>query len=304
MSVVFQQQTFLASDWGEALVANQTATVTQQFAFSITLTGTLALGDGLTLVEQNASHTTLTLSCTGLGSSGGFVLVDGAGNDFLFSNTSVSIGSQAEASVAGFQTYQAPCVAAGTLIETVQGAVLVEALSVGNGVRTLLGGSGRIVWIGKRAVNCALHPKPEMVWPVRIAVGAFGENVPVRDLWLSPDHAVYVDGILVPVKLLINGTSIAQMPVAEVTYYHVELPRHDVLLAEGLPVESYLDTNGRANFTNGGGLVALHPEFTPGIWEELGCARLVVAGPALEAARRGVNARAETMCPGHRFSAG
>ena len=84
-----------------------------------------------------------------------------------------------------------------------------------------------VVWIGQRTVNCARHPKPETVWPVRIAPGAFGDNVPARDLYLSPDHAVFVNDVLVPVKLLVNGTSIMQIKRDRVTYYHVELPRHD-----------------------------------------------------------------------------
>jgi hypothetical protein len=36
-----------------------------------------------------------------------------------------------------------------------------------------------------------------------------------------------------------------------VTYYHVELAAHDVILAEGLLCESYLDTGNRAAFVNG-----------------------------------------------------
>ena len=32
------------------------------------------------------------------------------------------------------------------------------------------------------------------------------------------------------------------------TYYHVELSTHDVILAEGLATESYLDTGNRAAF--------------------------------------------------------
>ena len=51
----------------------------------------------------------------------------------------------------------------------------------------------------------------------------------------SPDHAVFIDGVLIPVRYLINGRTIVQEPADEVTYYHVELPRHDVIFAEGLP---------------------------------------------------------------------
>ena len=74
----------------------------------------------------------------------------------------------------------------------------VEALSVGDRVITVDGLMKPIVWIGQREVNCARHPVPETVWPVRVRAGAFGDNVPVRDLYLSPDHAVLVSGVLVP----------------------------------------------------------------------------------------------------------
>ncbi len=81
---------------------------------------------------------------------------------------------------------------------------------------------------------------------MRVKAGAFEDARPRRDLWLSPDHAVFVDDVLIPIKRLINGTSIAQVPVEEVTYYHVALGRHDVILAEGLPTESYLDRGDRS----------------------------------------------------------
>jgi hypothetical protein len=129
---------------------------------------------------------------------------------------------------------------------------------------------------------------------VRVAAGAFGENVPVRDLYLSPDHAVFVNDVLVPVKLLVNGTSIARVKRDHVRYFHVELQRHDMILAEGLAVESYLDTGDRAMFS-GGQVTALHPDFTPRRWEMAGCAPLVLTGEALQAAREIVANRAAQL---------
>jgi hypothetical protein len=170
--------------------------------------------------------------------------------------------------------------------------VKVEDLKEGNLVHTVIGGHpAPIVWIGRRAVNCAQHPKPHTVWPVRVKAHAFGPGLPERDLVLSPDHAVYVNDVLIPVKQLENGSSIAQVPVDRVTYYHVELPRHDVILAEGMPAESYLDVGDRSNFENGGGPVALFPNFTALKWEAEGCAELVITGPELDAARAMVNQR-------------
>jgi hypothetical protein len=99
-------------------------------------------------------------------------------------------------------------------------------------------------------------------------------------------------GADVPIKHLVNGRSIVQVPVDDVAYYRVELPRHDVVLAEGLPVESYLDTGDRANFANCGAAVRLHPDFATRSWEAFGCAPLVVTGPQLAAVRRRLNRRA------------
>jgi hypothetical protein len=132
---------------------------------------------------------------------------------------------------------------------------------------------------------------------VRIAAGAFGASRPCRELWLSPDHAVYVGDVLIPVKYLINGVSIAQVPMDEVTYYHVELPRHSVLLAEGLAAESYLDTGDRSNFANHGGPIMLYPDFASRAWDANGCAPLVVTGPELDAAKRWVNGLAARAIP-------
>jgi hypothetical protein len=212
------------------------------------------------------------------------------------------------------------CFCAGTLIQTPGGEVAVQSLAVGDAVLTRRGearwiekfvigdpvharfaGTTPIKWIGHRRVDCRRHPKPQKVWPVRVRAGAFDEGLPHRDLWLSPDHAVFVDDVLIPIKHLINGTSIEQVPMDEVTYYHVELEHHDVLLAEGLPTESYLDTGDRFNLENGGGPIALHPEFsarrcdTALIWEALGCAPLVVTGPAVEAVRQLVNSCASAI---------
>jgi hypothetical protein len=107
-----------------------------------------------------------------------------------------------------------------------------------------------IVWIGHRRVDCRRHPAPEKVWPVRIVANALAPGRPHAFLLLSPDHAVLVGDVLIPIRHLINGATIAQVPVDQVTYYHLELPSHEVLLAEGLACESYLDTGNRRAFGN------------------------------------------------------
>ena len=185
-----------------------------------------------------------------------------------------------------------PCLVAGTRIATERGEVAVEDLRTGDRVFVVTGGSEPVIWIGRRSIDCTRHPAPRKVWPVCIAVHAFGVGRPARDLWLSPDHAVFVHDVLIPVKYLLHGSAIAQVPRRLVTYYHVELPRHAILAAEEMPVKSYLDTGDRSQFANSSA-IALHPDFSSRQWEAVGCAPLVVAGPTIEAVRRQVRAMAE-----------
>ncbi len=182
-------------------------------------------------------------------------------------------------------TDSASCFAAGTRIATARGEVPVETLRPGDQVRCVLGDGAKVIWIGHRRIDCARHPKPTSVWPVRVRAGAFADRVPVRDLLLSPDHSVLVNDVLIPVKHLINGTTVVQEQHDTVMYYHVELPRHDVLLANGLAAESYLDTGDRVHFANAGSVITLHPELTVRFWEAYGCARLCVTGPEVDAIR-------------------
>jgi hypothetical protein len=122
-----------------------------------------------------------------------------------------------------------------------------------------------VKWIGWRNLNLAAHATPELVCPVRIRRDAFADGVPRRDLFLSPDHAVCVDGVLIPARLLVNGVTIAQdMSQRRIRYYHVELHAHGVILAEGLPAESYLDTGNRGAFENADAPLILHPDFDDG----------------------------------------
>jgi autotransporter passenger strand-loop-strand repeat protein len=183
-----------------------------------------------------------------------------------------------------------PCFAAGTQLLTERGPVPVERLALGDRLVTTEKTAEPIIWIGSRSVDCRRHPDPAAIQPVRIAAHAFGPRRPARDLFLSPDHALFAEGVLIPVKQLINGGSVAQVAWEAVTYLHVELPRHAVILAEGLPVESYLDTGDRRAFA-GTTVTMLHPVFGDGgpeaslVAEALGYAPLQVTGPEVERVR-------------------
>jgi autotransporter passenger strand-loop-strand repeat protein len=188
-----------------------------------------------------------------------------------------------------------PCFTTGTRILTTRGPTPVELLKAGDKVVTADGRAESIRWIGVREVACRAHPRSIDVYPVQISRDAFGKALPERDLYLSPDHSVFIDGVLIPVRYLINDATIVQVEQDSVTYWHVELDRHDVILAEGLPCESYLDTSNRSAFSNGGAAVQLHPDFALKIWDAEACAPLVLAGAELQAARSHLLERAELL---------
>lgn len=183
-----------------------------------------------------------------------------------------------------------PCFTRGTRIRTERGEVNVEELRVGDRAVTAAGAVRPIVWVGERLVECRRHPRPELVYPVRVGAHAFAENQPRRDLRLSPDHALFLDGVLVPVKYLVDGACIVQEKVARVHYFHVELDQHDIMLAEGLAAESYLDTGNRAQFANGAAHINLHPDFSALSWDDA-CVSLCTGGPLITAIRRRLRER-------------
>lgn len=214
--------------------------------------------------------------------------------------SSVALGISDHPLIVEVEGDQLACFAAGTYLRMERGERPVEQLAVGDRVMTAKGDLRRIAWVGSRHVDCLRHPAPEQVLPVRVRAEAFGDGLPEHDLWLSPDHAVFMEGVLIPVKYLINGLNITQQTVDAVTYYHVALADHDILLAEGLPVESYLESRDRLAFGQGV-VVALHPAWGAVVSDSalaadgLAYAPIRVHGPEVAAVRAMVEARAERL---------
>jgi hypothetical protein len=149
------------------------------------------------------------------------------------------------------------CYCGGTLILTERGEVAVEDLGIGDTVITADGGRQSIRWIGRRTIRThgGRYPwaDPLLVNPIRIRAGALGENLPKRDLRVSPEHAILIRDILVQAGALVNDVSILREDhLPEVlTYYHVELAEHALILAEGVAAESFVDNVNRLSFDNG-----------------------------------------------------
>lgn len=143
------------------------------------------------------------------------------------------------------------CFLAGTMISTPSGDVAIEALTAGDLVLTTEGAAKPVRWLARQTVS-TVFANPQRVLPIRIAAGALGAGLPCRDLFVSPDHALLLDGLLVQAGALVNGTTIvrhADMPQTFI-YYHVELDDHSLIVAEGVPAESFVDNVTRRSFDN------------------------------------------------------
>lgn len=152
------------------------------------------------------------------------------------------------------------CFLAGTMVRTSDGEVPVETLKRGDLVLTSDGRSIPVDWLGIQTVSLRFADKLRVL-PIRIKAGALADNVPSRDLLVSPDHALLVEGALIQAGALINDVSIVrETNVPKVlTYYHVEVEDHSLILAENTPAETFVDNVDRLNFDNWHEHEALYP---------------------------------------------
>jgi hypothetical protein len=153
------------------------------------------------------------------------------------------------------------CFMAGTMVRTPGGEVAVEELERGDIVLTADGRSVPVTWLGVQTVS-RLFADPNRVWPIRIKAHALADNVPSRDLLISPDHAILVDGVLVQAGALVNGTTVVRegnVP-STFTYYHVETEDHSLILAQDVPAETFIDNVDRMRFDNWNEHQALYPQ--------------------------------------------
>jgi hypothetical protein len=148
----------------------------------------------------------------------------------------------------------ARCYLRGTRILTPVGPREISELQIGDLVVTHSGIARPIKWIGRRRVVRADNAAWRNSLPVKVSRFAFDEQTPSADLFLSPDHAVYLGGSLVPARCLVNGHNIVRSAILAETdvleYFHVELAHHDVIFAEGVPAETLLPSQDRQGFDN------------------------------------------------------
>ncbi len=224
--------------------------------------------DAIDLIGIAPSLVSFAAGSISAGTLGGLSLAAAAGQ------AAVQVGSDGFGGTLITLGGDMPCFGHGTRILTPNGYRPVQDFAPGDPVVTLDGAVRAVGWIGRRTLDLADEPRAR---PVLFAAGALGENVPSRPVLLSPLHGVFVGGVLVPALHLVNGATITQTQKAASTYFHLELDRHDILLAEGMAAESYLDTGNRG---------PLYDEQGRRGGCRTACAKLVTTGPQLADIRR------------------
>jgi len=153
------------------------------------------------------------------------------------------------------------CFVAGTRIATPTGERPIEQLAIGDLVVTAAGRHRPIRWIGRRAYAGPFLAAQPGLHPIRFHPGSLGDGLPHRDLLVSPEHAMLIDGVLVPARCLLDGKQVVQESgLAEVAYLHLELDSHDAVMAEGAASETFADDNSRGIFHNAAEYAALYPD--------------------------------------------
>ncbi len=279
--------TIALADGASLSIANVAATDATKIAFGaghnlLTVQGTAssltALGLTLTGLQQGdvLDFTNLSANST---PGGPFAIAGATANNGTL-DISAASGQQASLAIANaaglsFVTSSdqnsgtlvtVACFRAGTAIAMERGEAAVETLRIGDLVRTANGRLRPIRWLGRRAYPAKLVRAQSQLRPVRVAAGALGDGSPRRDLYLSPLHALLLDGVLVPAAALVNGVTITRAPVAAVSYVHIELDSADIILAEGAATETFVDCDSRSMFHNAAEYDRLYPGAAPRKW--------------------------------------
>ncbi|ARO14483.1 hemolysin-type calcium-binding region [Ketogulonicigenium robustum] len=142
------------------------------------------------------------------------------------------------------------CFTSGTLIATPKGDVAIETLREGDLVLTKDHGPQPLRWIGSSKVSAAKLQERANLRPIRIRAGALGDNMPVQDLTVSPQHRVLLTSkiarnmfdateVLVAAKQLlqIEGIDIVD-DLSGVEYFHMLFDRHEIVVSNGAETES------------------------------------------------------------------
>ncbi|GEC61844.1 hypothetical protein GOX01_21750 [Gluconobacter oxydans] len=189
------------------------------------------------------------------------------------------------------------CYLAGTMILTPEGERAIETLEAGDKVMVYANGTTStqtILRVGHAHATTGTtgHADVDAV-PVRVRAGALADGIPSRDLLVTPEHCMMLEGSFVPVRMLVNGMSIAyDHSITDYDYYHIETEQHSVLVANGALSESFLDADHRPDTLMQGSQVT---RLRPLNWEKDAALPLVTDREHVEPLFAAIALRAEAL---------
>ncbi|EBA10870.1 Hint domain-containing protein [Roseobacter sp. CCS2] len=143
-----------------------------------------------------------------------------------------------------------PCFTPGTAIATPNGEVLVEKLRSGDRILTRDNGIQTISWVGTKRLDFADLKTAPQLRPIKILAGALGDNMPERDMLVSPSHRMLIvshqaefyfgqSEILVAARHMLGmeGVDVCDQPY--ITYIHIMCQNHEIVLSDGAWSESF-----------------------------------------------------------------
>ncbi|WP_341863864.1 Hint domain-containing protein [Gymnodinialimonas sp. 57CJ19] len=144
-----------------------------------------------------------------------------------------------------------PCFTPGSRVATERGTFKVEQLRVGDLIQTRDNGLQAIRWIGTKTLTQVDLAKAPHLRPVRIRKGALGAGVPNRDMEVSPQHRMLIEGVQAELlfghdQVLVRAKHLLHLPGVEVvttcervTYIHVMCDAHEVICVDDAWTESF-----------------------------------------------------------------
>lgn len=223
----------------------------------------LANGALLPIAQNLALFSLLGTTYGGNGSSN-FALPNLSDTVVAGSGGSQSFGKTYGSNTAILSVSDAACFCRGSRIRTARGDIPIEEIQIGDHIVVFdddvtKGTTRQVTWVGQsRAVVRSRLPNDEAGYPVRLLKGAIAHNVPYKDMLITSEHCLFLDGRFVPVRMLVNGRSIFfDKSIASYDYYHVETEDHSVIMADGVLTESYFDTGNRFAFKQNGPVVSM-----------------------------------------------
>lgn len=250
-----------------------------QYRYQVTVHGVTPTGDddGPAAVIVNdplAPHGSVSSFRTyeGETADGGMIVASNSfpGMYFYYTNLPSAPAVMPNYTPMNYDADNPPCFVPGTLIATPDGSRAVETLQIGDELLTADGRTVAVKWIGHRKLHYLFAAVADAL-PIRISAGALGNGLPLRDLFVSPDHAMEVMGCLVHASALVNGSSITQCKQwdGDVQYFHIETDSHELILAEGSAAETFIDNDARQRFDNHAEFAELYPDAQPMVEMEL-----------------------------------